>query len=312
MQRAGGVVHWARDGAEANAIVASDRAGARRARGDQGQVDRHRRDRAQRRPGRAGDQRDRDRPGGADPPALERQDLAHPGPGDPPQPDGDQGAVRAHDHRREARHGGVGDRRGGAAAPAREVPLRADGGVGRELRRRRDGHGRGGRVRGQRAHVHDAAEGARDRDGDREGPARVARPRGLPPAAAALVDGRADEPVHVAVDRRAGRRRAGGVPPRAARRRADQRAGRRARPPGAALHPLLGVPERVPGLLARRRAGLRVGLSRARSAPCCRRSCSGSTSTRRCRGRRRCAAPATTPARSRSRSRRCSCTCAGA
>ena len=34
-------------------------------------------------------------------------------------------------------------------------------------------------------------------------------------------------------------------------------------PPGAALHPLLGVPERVPGLLARRRAGVRVGLSRA-------------------------------------------------
>ena len=33
-------------------------------------------------------------------------------------------------------------------------------------------------------------------------------------------------------------------------------------PAGAALHPLLGVPERVPGLLAGRRAGVRVGLSR--------------------------------------------------
>ena len=33
----------------------------------------------------------------------------------------------------------------------------------------------------------------------------VARPRGLPAAAAALVDGGADEPVHVAVDRRARR-----------------------------------------------------------------------------------------------------------
>ena len=38
---------------------------------------------------------------------------------------------------------------------------------------------------------------------------------------------------------------------------------RRGRPPGAALHPLLGLPERVPGLHARRRPGLRVRLSRA-------------------------------------------------
>ena len=35
---------------------------------------------------------------------------------------------------------------------------------------------------------------------------------------------------------------------------------------GAALHPLLGLPERLPGLRARRRPGLRVRLSRARSA----------------------------------------------
>ena len=89
------------------------------------------------------------------------------------------------------------------------------------------------------------------------------------------------------------------------------RARGRGRPPGAALHPLLGVPERLPGLLARRRARLRVGLSRARSARSSRRSCRGSTRRRRCRGRRRCAAPATTPARSRSTSRPCSCTCAG-
>ena len=158
---------------------------------------------------------------------------------------------------------GVGDRRGRAAPPAREVPVRADGGVGRELRGRRDRDGGGRRVRGQRAHVHDAARGARDRHGDREGAARVARPRGLPAAAAALVDRRADEPLHVAVDRRARRRRAAGVPPRAARRRADRRARRRGRPPGAALHPLLGLPQRVPGLLARRRPRLRVGLSGA-------------------------------------------------
>ena len=34
---------------------------------------------------------------------VARQDVAHPGARDPPQPDGDQGAVRAHDHRRDAR-----------------------------------------------------------------------------------------------------------------------------------------------------------------------------------------------------------------
>ena len=45
------------------------------------------------------------------------------------------------------------------------------------------------------------------------------RPRGLPAAAAALVDGRADEPLHVALDRRHRRRRAAGVPRRAARQR---------------------------------------------------------------------------------------------
>ena len=39
-----------------------------------------------------------------------------------------------------------------------------------------------------------------------------------------------------------------------------RRARRLAGPAGAALHPLLGVPERVPGVLARGRAGVRVGL----------------------------------------------------
>ena len=44
--RAGGVVHWARDGAEANAIVASIATRARHRRGHQGQVARDGRDRA--------------------------------------------------------------------------------------------------------------------------------------------------------------------------------------------------------------------------------------------------------------------------
>ena len=90
-----------------------------------------------------------------------------------------------------------------------------------------------------------------------------ARPRGVPAAAAALVDRRADEPVHLDVDRRDPRRRAAGVPPRAARQRPHRGAGRRGRPTGAALHPVLGLPQRLPGVRAHRRARVRLGLSRA-------------------------------------------------
>src|SRR5215204_1713500 len=110
------------------------------------------------------------------------------------------------DRERAAARAGAGrDRGGGAAAPAREVPLGSRGCQRGELRRRRDGLDRGRGVGGQRPHVHDAPAGADHADGDREGSARVARPRGDAPAAAALVDGRADEPVHVDLDRRAGR-----------------------------------------------------------------------------------------------------------
>ncbi len=45
------------------------------------------------------------------------------------------------------------------------------------------------------------------------------RPRGVPAAAAAVLDRRADEPLHLAVDRRHPRRRPAGVPPGAARQR---------------------------------------------------------------------------------------------
>ena len=166
-----------------------------------------------------------------------------------------------------------------------------------ELRRRRDRHRLRGRVRGQRAHVHHAARRAGDRHGHREGAAALARPGGLPPAAAALLDRRADEPLHLAVERRARGRRAAGVPPGAARQRAHRRAGRRRRPPVPALHPLLGLPERLPGLLARRRPRLRVGLPRARSGRSSLPSWPGWRTRRRCRSRRRCAAPAPTCAR---------------
>ena len=59
------------------------------------------------------------------------------------------------------------------------------------------------------------------------------------------------------------RRRPARVPPRAARQRARAHACRRGRAPGAALHPLQRVPERVSGLRTGRRARVRIGVSRA-------------------------------------------------
>ena len=61
--------------------------------------------------------------------------------------------------------------------------------------------------------------------------------------------------------RHARRRPAGGAR-RTARQRPHPRARRRGRPAGAALHPLLGLPQRLPGLRAGRRARLRLGLPR--------------------------------------------------
>ena len=118
---------------------------------------------------------------------------------------------------------------------------------------------RGG-VRGQRPDVPDPAADADHGHGHREGDPVLAGPRRVPAAAAPLVDGRADEPVHLHVDRGDAGRRPAGVPPGAAGQRADRRARRRDRPAGAALHPLLGMPERVPGLRAHRRPRLRLGL----------------------------------------------------
>ena len=93
------------------------------------------------------------------------------------------------------------------------------------------------------------------------------------------------------------RRRPARVPPRPARRRAHRRAGRRGRARGAALHPLLGVPERVPGLRAHRRPRLRERLPGPDRRDPHARSCRASRTRRRCRGPARCAAPATRSAR---------------
>ena len=56
------------------------------------------------------------------------------------------------------------------------------------------------------------------------------------------------------------RRRAQELPPGPARQRPHRHPGRPDRPPGAALHPLLGLPERLPGLRAGRRPRLRLAL----------------------------------------------------
>ena len=191
--RAGGTVHWARDGAEANAIVAGDRPRARRARGDQGQVARHRRDRAERGAGGRGHRRDRDRPRGADHPARARQVVAHPRAGDPPQPGGDQARCSS------ARSRGAQDlglaRRRRSPRPRAGTCARSSSRSGWRSRARTSASRRPGPMavvesEGNGRMCTTLPERAGHGDGDREGAAGVARPRGLPAAAAALVDRR--------------------------------------------------------------------------------------------------------------------------
>ena len=222
---AGGTVHWARDGAEANAIVAGIARAHGARRGDQGQVARHGRDRAQRGARAARDRGDRDRPGRADRPARRRRAVAHPRPRDPPQPGGDRGAVRAH-HRARGRSWGSSRRAIAEAARTHlrekflSVPVAISGAnfaiaeTGAVGVVESEGNGR---------MCTTLPKVLVTRDGDREGAAGVARPRGDAAAAAALLDRRAHEPVHVGLDRRARGRRPAGVPPRAARRRPHAR-----------------------------------------------------------------------------------------
>ena len=64
---------------------------------------------------------------------------------------------------------------GGPGAPAQAVPAREGGDLRRELRRRGDRDDAGGRVRGQRPDVPDPARDADHRDGPGEGRARAGR-----------------------------------------------------------------------------------------------------------------------------------------
>lgn len=151
-------------------------------------------------------------------------------------------------------------RRGRPPSPPREVPA----GQGRRLRRqlhgRRDRHPRRRRVRGQRPYVSDPPRNADLRRRHREGGAHLARSGSLPADAAALLDRRAHEPVHLHVDRHGRRGRTAGLPSGPARQRPHRGAGRRGRPPGAALHPLLRLPQCLPGVRAGGRPCVRIGL----------------------------------------------------
>ena len=175
-RRAGGTVHWARDAAEANRDRRRRRARARRRRGHQGQVAGHRRDRPQRRArGRAactrvetdlaeliiqlGDDTSshilvpaihRNRAEIRD--ALPRATLGRRGLATSPR----ELAEAARAHLREQ-------------VPAR----RRSASAARTSRVAETGTSCVRRVRGQRAHVHDAARGAHHRDGHREAPAAL-------------------------------------------------------------------------------------------------------------------------------------------
>ena len=236
----------------------------RRRRGGQGQVHGHPGDGHERGPGRGGHRRARDRPGRADRPAQRRPAQPHPGAGDPPQSGRDPGDLPARDAGRAGRpqRRAAGAGRGGADAPAAQVPVGEGRHLGRELRDRRDRDAGRRRVRGQRADVPDPARDTDQRGRRGEDPAHVPRSRGVPAAAAALVDRGADESLHHDVDRGRRGRRPERSAHRAGRQRADPGAGRSGGPPGVALHPLLGLPELLPGLRTDRWTRLRLGLPR--------------------------------------------------
>ena len=168
--------------------------------------------------------RPRNRPRRDDHPALGRPPESHRGAGAPPQPGRDPPDLpRPHARRPEGP-----DRRPtrarGSGPPAPPTPVPQDQGRGqrRELRDRRDRRPARRRVRRQRPHVPDAAGDPDQCRRDREADPHVQRPRGVPPAAPALVDRRADEPLQLDLDGGHGKRRTADSPHRADRQRADE------------------------------------------------------------------------------------------
>ena len=205
--------------------------------------------------------RARDRLRRADPPARRRLVVAHPRARDPPQPHRDPRPVRAHDrtgHRSPTTRRSSPRRRAPTCASASST--RAWGVSGANFAVAETGTVCIVESEGNGRMCTTLPPVLVTRRRDREARPDLRRPRGLPAAPAPLVHRRADEPVHVALDRRHRWRRAAGVARRPARQRPDARPRRRDRPPGAALHPLQRVPQRLPGVLAHRRARLRLGL----------------------------------------------------
>lgn len=66
--------------------------------------------------------------------------------------------------------------------------------------------------------------------------------------------------LHLHVDRNRRRRRPAELPPRPPGQRPDRHTGRRGGTAGSALHPLLGLPQRLPGVRTSRRPRVRLGL----------------------------------------------------
>ena len=303
-----GSVHWARDAAEANAIITriaaghganevvkiksltTDEIGLNEALAE------------------VGHRGDRDRPGRADHPARRRAVVAHPRAGDPQEPRRDPRAVPqpARGHRGP-------DRRAAARWPPR--PGRTCG---------RSSSSAPVAVSGANFGV---AETGTICIVESEGNGRMCLtlPRvlisvmGIEKVVPTWQDfevflqllprsctGRADEPVHLVLDRRRAGRRPAGVPPRPARQRPHQGPGR---PRSAARRcnciRCSRLPEHLPGLRADRRPRLQLGLSRPDRRDPDAAARRASRTPARCPTPRRSAAPATTSARSRSTSPRC-------
>ena len=319
MTARGGVVHWARrrarrPTASSPSIVRADR----RPRGRQGEVDGHAGDRAQRGAGRGGHRRLGDRPRRADRAARRRPAQPHPRPGDPPQPHRDPRHLR----RRDGRGRGARPRTASPTTPPRwpRRPVCTCGRGSCDAEVAVSGANFAVAETGTLAVVESEGNGRmcltlprvlvtvmgiekvvptwrdleiflqvlpRSSTGERMNP-YTSMWTGVTP-------GDGPQEFHlVLLDN--GRTATLADP--------DGRA-------GAALHPLLGLPQRLPGLRADRRARVRLRLPGPDRCGAVARSSPGvADERRRCRSPRRCAAPATRSARSRSTSRRCSSTCA--
>ena len=262
--RAGGIVHWAVDAADARprSSTSSRRHGAR----EVVKVKAIATDEIGLNGGARGprDHGGRDGPRRADLQLAGRDVLALPRAGDPPNRAEIAGRLRPHLRRPDL------DDEPADAAPRPPAGTCASGscapGVaisGANFAVAETGTSGGRRVEGNGRMCLDPPPTCWSRSGHREGRPPLPRPGRLPPASRPVGHRRADEPVHVDLDRRHPGRRAAGVPPRPARQRphatpSPTRSG------GEALSCIRcsRLPQHLPGLPAHRRPRLRLGLPR--------------------------------------------------